>query len=58
MKEYNFNRHYKSRHEAKYNNMRGQQREDKIKQLTKSVRWQQTAFTKLRVADHSVKQVI
>ena len=42
VKEYNLKRHYKSRHEAKYDNIRGQQREDKIQQLTKSVRRQQT----------------
>ena len=30
VKEYNLKRHYKSRHKAKYDNIRGQQREDKI----------------------------
>ena len=47
MKEYNFKWHYKSRHEVKYDNIRGQEREDKIKQLTKSVRRQQIAITRL-----------
>ena len=55
VKDYNHKRHYKSRHEAKYDNIRGQQREDKIKQLTKSVRRQQTAITGLGRADDSVK---
>ena len=55
VKEYNLKRHYKSRHEAKYDNIRGQRREDKIQQLTKSVSRQQTAITRLRGVDDSVK---
>ena len=55
VKEYNLKRHYKSRHEAKYDNIRGQQREDKIQQLTKSVSRQQTAITRLGGVDDSVK---
>ena len=35
LKEDNFKRHYQSRHEANYNSSRGQELEDKIKQLTK-----------------------
>ena len=55
VKEYNLKRHYKSGHEAKYDNIRSQQREDKIKKLTKLVRWQQTAITRLGGDDDSVK---
>ena len=47
MKEYNLKRHYKSQHEAKYDNIRGQECEDKIKQLIKTVCWQQIAITRL-----------
>ena len=58
VKKYNLKRHYKSRHEAKYDNIRGQQREDKkIKQLTKSVRRQQTAITRLGGLTALSKQV-
>ena len=55
VKEYNLKRHYKSRHEAKYDNIRDQQREDKIQQLTKSVSRQQTAITRLGGVDDSFK---
>ena len=55
MKEHKLKRHHKSRHEAKYDNIRGQQREDKIQQLTKSVSRQQTAITRLGGVDDSVK---
>ena len=55
VKEYNLKRHCKSRHETKYDNIRGQQREDKIQQLTKSVSRQQTVITRLGGVDDSVK---
>ena len=45
VKEYNLKRYYKSRHKATYDNIRGQEREDKINQLTKSGRRQQNAIT-------------
>ena len=54
-KEYNLNRHYKSRHEAKYENIRGQERQDKINQLKKCVRRQQAAITHLGGTDDCVK---
>ena len=54
-KEYNLKRHYKSRNEAKYDNIRGQQREDKIQQLKMSVSRQQTAITRLGGVYDSVK---
>ena len=54
LKKHNLKRHYQSRHEAKYNSIRGQEREDKFKQLTK-VRRQQTAIAKLKGADDYVK---
>ena len=44
LKEHNLKRHYQSRHEAKCNSIKGQQREDKIKQLLKLVHRQQTAL--------------
>ena len=44
VKEHNLKRHYQSRREAKCNSIRGQEREDKMKQLTKLVRGQQTAL--------------
>ena len=55
VKEYNLKRHYKSRHEVKYDNIRSQQHEGKIKQLTNSVRRQQTAIKRLGGADDSDK---
>ena len=44
-----------NRHEAKYDNVRGQERVDKIKQLTKLVRRQQTAITRFGGAEDYVK---
>ena len=35
LKEYNLKSHYQSRHEVKYNIIRSQEREDKVKQLLK-----------------------
>ena len=55
VKEYNLKRHHKSRHEAKYDNIRGQQREDKIQQLTKSGSRQQTTIPRLGGVYDSVK---
>ena len=55
LKEHNLKRHYQSRHEAKYNSIRGKEREDKIKQLMKLVRWQQTAIAKFAGIDDWVK---
>ena len=47
LKEYNLKLHYQSRHEVKYNSSRGEEQEDKIKQVTKLVHRQQTAITKV-----------
>lgn len=43
LKEYNLGRHYKSKH-SKYEKIKGQEREDEINRLTKSVRSQQAIF--------------
>ena len=54
-KEYNLERHYKSRHEAKYDNIRGQESKDKVSQLKKCVRRWQAAITQLEGTDGWVK---
>ena len=54
-KYYNLEHHHKSGHKIKYDSMNGRERENTIKQLTKSVRQQQNAITKLGGTDDSIK---
>ena len=57
LKEHKLKRHCQSRNEVKYKTIRGQEQENKIKQLTKLVHRQQTAITKGKRTDDCVGQV-
>lgn len=56
VKEYNIQRHYETNHCSKYNNIQGQLRQDKIREMIKSLKKQQMTFTKIReINDSAVK---
>ena len=53
-KEYNLNRHYISKHSSSYDKYQNEFRQDKIKELTKVLRGQQSVFSKVSLQQESV----
>ena len=46
MKEYNVRRHYVTRHSAKYDSFQGERRKEKVQNMIKNLKQQQSIFTK------------
>ena len=53
-KEYNLKRHYVSKHSSSYDKYQNEFRQDKIKELTKVLRGQQSVFSKVSLQQESV----
>jgi len=54
VKEYNIRRHYNSKHASKYDKFSGKLREEKLKQLQKSLQNQQSVFTQFHQTGNAV----
>ena len=46
MKEYNVRRHYVTKHSAKYDSFQGERRKEKVQNMIKNLKQQQSIFTK------------
>ena len=46
MKEYNVRRHYVTKHSAKYDSFQGKRRKEKVQNMIKNLKQQQSIFTK------------
>ena len=56
-KEYNLKRHYVIKHSPSYDKYQNEFRQDKIKELTKVLRGQQSVFSKVSLQQESVVKV-
>ena len=56
LKEYNLRHHYETQHANKYDNLKGQERREKVKELLAGLKKQQSVFTHSQeISDAAVK---